>query len=137
MFPMKSSEFTKWLNFVSKSRKKNCKKVKFFLHFFIINWCFLWRKKYSVNFKIGSTFIDMIHISAMEPSELEISLSLKSYKEKHLKIVEIATMSESIFQINIWGTIKALSTLRGLRGAPEAPPLCRETQSLGQQMRNW
>ena len=29
---------------------------------------------------------------------------------------------------------KALSTLRGLRGAPEVPPLCRETQSLGQQM---
>ena len=29
-----------------------------------------------------------------------------------------------------------LSTLRGLRGAPEVPPLCRETQSLGQQMLN-
>ena len=29
---------------------------------------------------------------------------------------------------------RALSTLRGLRGAPEVPPLCRETQSLGQQM---
>ena len=26
--------------------------------------------------------------------------------------------------------------LRGLRGGPEAPPLCRETQSLGQQMLN-
>ena len=30
----------------------------------------------------------------------------------------------------------ALSTLRGLRGAPEVPPLCRETESLGQQMLN-
>jgi len=30
--------------------------------------------------------------------------------------------------------MRALSTLRGLRGAPEAPPLCRETQSLRQQM---
>ena len=29
---------------------------------------------------------------------------------------------------------RALLTLRGLRGAPEVPPLCRETQSLGQQM---
>ena len=29
---------------------------------------------------------------------------------------------------------RALSTLRGLRGAPEVPSLCRETQSLGQQM---
>ena len=29
---------------------------------------------------------------------------------------------------------RALSSLRGLRGAPEVPPLCRETQSLGQQM---
>ena len=30
--------------------------------------------------------------------------------------------------------LKALSSLRGLRGAPAVPPLCRETQSLGQQM---
>ena len=34
------------------------------------------------------------------------------------------------------GQTRALSTLRGLRGAPEVPPLCRETQSLGQQMLN-
>ena len=27
---------------------------------------------------------------------------------------------------------RALSTLRGLRGAPDFPPLCRETRSLGQ-----
>ena len=32
--------------------------------------------------------------------------------------------------------LRALSTLRGLRVAPEVPPLCRETQSLGQQMLN-
>ena len=32
--------------------------------------------------------------------------------------------------------VRALSSLRGLRGAPEVPPLCRETQSLGQQMLN-
>ena len=32
--------------------------------------------------------------------------------------------------------LRTLSTLRGLRGAPEVPPLCRETQSLGQQMLN-
>ena len=32
--------------------------------------------------------------------------------------------------------MRALSTLRGLRGAPEVPPLRRETQSLGQQMLN-
>ena len=32
--------------------------------------------------------------------------------------------------------LRALSTLRGLRGAPEVPPLCRETQSLGHQMLN-
>ena len=32
--------------------------------------------------------------------------------------------------------LRALLTLRGLRGAPEEPPLCRETQSLGQQMLN-
>ena len=30
--------------------------------------------------------------------------------------------------------LRALSSLRGLRGAPEVPPLCRETQSLEQQM---
>ena len=33
--------------------------------------------------------------------------------------------------------LRALSSLRGLRGAPEVAPLCRETQSLGQQMKNW
>ena len=32
--------------------------------------------------------------------------------------------------------LRALSALRGLRGAPEVPPLNRETQSLGQQMLN-
>ena len=32
--------------------------------------------------------------------------------------------------------LRALSSLKGLRGAPEVPPLCRETQSLGQQMLN-
>ena len=32
--------------------------------------------------------------------------------------------------------LRALSSQRGLRGAPEVPPLCRETQSLGQQMLN-
>ena len=30
--------------------------------------------------------------------------------------------------------LRTISSLRGLRGAPEVPPLCRETQSLGQQM---
>ena len=30
--------------------------------------------------------------------------------------------------------LRAPSFLGGLRGAPEVPPLCRETQSLGQQM---
>ena len=30
--------------------------------------------------------------------------------------------------------LRTLSSLRGLRGAPEVPPLCRETQSLGQHM---
>ena len=30
--------------------------------------------------------------------------------------------------------LRALSNLRSLRGAPEVPPLCRETQSLGQHM---
>ena len=32
------------------------------------------------------------------------------------------------------GALRALSSLRRLRGAPAVPPLCRETQSLGQQM---
>ena len=32
--------------------------------------------------------------------------------------------------------LRALSSMRGLRGAPELPPLRRETQSLGQQMLN-
>ena len=36
--------------------------------------------------------------------------------------------------LRVDSALKALSTLRGLRGAPVVPPLCRETQSLGQQM---
>ena len=36
--------------------------------------------------------------------------------------------------LRVDSTLRALSSLRGLRGAPEVPPLCRETQSLGQQM---
>ena len=32
--------------------------------------------------------------------------------------------------------LRALSSLRGLRGAPALLPLCQETQSLGQQMLN-
>ena len=36
--------------------------------------------------------------------------------------------------LRVDSALRALSTLRGLRGAPEVPPLCRETQSLGHQM---
>ena len=32
--------------------------------------------------------------------------------------------------LTVDSVLRALSTLRGLRGAPEVPPLCRETQSL-------
>ena len=38
--------------------------------------------------------------------------------------------------LRVDSALRALSTLRGLRGAPEMPPLCQETQSLGQQMWN-
>ena len=38
--------------------------------------------------------------------------------------------------LRVDSVLRALSTLRGLMGAPELPPLCRETQSLGQQMLN-
>ena len=36
--------------------------------------------------------------------------------------------------LRVDSALRALSTLRGLRRAPAVPPLCRETQSLGQQM---
>ena len=42
-------------------------------------------------------------------------------------------MADIDAQFNVSG-FRTLSSLRGLRGAPEVPPLCRETQSLGQQM---
>ena len=38
--------------------------------------------------------------------------------------------------VGLFMRLRALSTLVGLRGAPEVPPLCRETQSLGHQMLN-
>ena len=47
-------------------------------------------------------------------------------------------MTQKTFPCVYWAHIylRALSSRRGLRGAPEVPPLCRETQSLGQQMLN-
>ena len=36
--------------------------------------------------------------------------------------------------LRVDSALRALSILRGLRGAPEVTPLCRETQSLVQQM---
>ena len=36
--------------------------------------------------------------------------------------------------LRVDSAVRALSSLRGLRGAPEVPPLCRETQYLGQHM---
>ena len=46
------------------------------------------------------------------------------------------TSGAPLKHLRVDSTLKALSSLRGLRGAPEVPPLCRETQSLGQQMLN-
>ena len=36
--------------------------------------------------------------------------------------------------LSVDSVLRALSSMRGLRGAPEVPPLFREAQSLGQQM---
>ena len=44
------------------------------------------------------------------------------------------TSGAPLKHLRVDSALRALSTLRGLRGAPEVPPLCRETQSLGQQM---
>ena len=44
------------------------------------------------------------------------------------------TSGDPLKPLRVDSALRALSTLRGLRGAPEVPPLCRETQSLGQQM---
>ena len=38
--------------------------------------------------------------------------------------------------LRVDSALRAQSSLRGSRGAPEVPPLCRETQSLGQQILN-
>ena len=46
------------------------------------------------------------------------------------------TSGSPLKPLRVDSALRALSTLRGFRGAPEAPPLCRETQSLGQQMLN-
>ena len=44
------------------------------------------------------------------------------------------TLGAPLKPLRVDSAFRALSTLRNLRGAPEVPPLCRETQSLGQQM---
>ena len=41
------------------------------------------------------------------------------------------TSGASLKPLRVDSALRALSTLRDLRGAPEVPPLCRETQSLG------
>ena len=46
----------------------------------------------------------------------------------------LGIMGAPLKPLRVDSALRALSTLRGLRGAPEVPPLCRETQSLGQQM---
>ena len=43
-------------------------------------------------------------------------------------------MLTNIKPLRVDSALRALSTLRGLRGAPKVPPLCRETRSLGQHM---
>ena len=50
--------------------------------------------------------------------------------------MKIELQVERLYTLRDDSALRALSTLRGLRGAPEVPPLCRETQSLGQQMLN-
>jgi len=50
--------------------------------------------------------------------------------QKHLLPALLAGGKLPVFGV----TMRALSSLRGLRGAPAVPPLCRETQSLGQRM---
>ena len=45
-----------------------------------------------------------------------------------------STFQHHCVQLRDDSALRALSSLRGLRGAPEVPPLCRETQSLGPQM---
>ena len=49
---------------------------------------------------------------------------------REIRLWEVSLPKHNLFKFYL----RALSTLRGLRGAPEVPPLCRETQSLGQQM---
>ena len=47
-----------------------------------------------------------------------------------------STFAAPLKPLRVDSALRALSTLRSSRGAPEVPPLCRETQSLGQQMLN-
>ena len=47
--------------------------------------------------------------------------------KKHLTAIVQTHDTEKVFDLK-WATVlRALSSLRGLRGAPEVPPLCRET----------
>ena len=46
------------------------------------------------------------------------------------------TAGAPLKSLRVDSALKALSSLRGLRGAPEVPPLSQETQSLGQQILN-
>ena len=47
-----------------------------------------------------------------------------------------STSGAPLKSLRVDSALRALSSLRGWRGAPEVPPLCRKTQSLGQHMLN-
>ena len=66
---------------------------------------------------------------------VDLTLFLSRMSNSILQFMK-ASAGTYLLAFKSWNNLRALSTLRGLRGAPEVPPLCRETQSLGQQMLN-
>ena len=90
--------------------------------------------------------MEMVYVS--RNAAIIIPAQEDSYLEQHQTLLFLFKTSPKLHQRNLFSVCgktrsklthlfpppRALSTLRGLRGAPEVPPLCRETQSLGQQM---
>ena len=77
--------------------------------------------------------MNVLNIDYIELHEVAYNYIVRiTYTEKYGNQSPYCLMLFTVTEVMQY--LRALSSLRGLRGAPKVPPLCRETQSLGQQM---
>ena len=88
------------------------------------------RNCYAVYFQVLTT--ECMHPSMM----MRLTVPTFAVRETDVSRHNGGTSDAPLKPLRDDSALRTPSTLRGLRGAPEVAPLCRETQSLGQQMLN-